>query len=65
MDGTDGLPFPTVSYGVTSTGAGPPDLAFMINVADAALYSAKAQGRNRVVGADPLDAESAEDKATP
>ncbi|MGO4434980.1 GGDEF domain-containing protein [Paenarthrobacter sp. RAF9] len=65
MDDTDGLPFPTVSYGVTSTGAGAPDLAFMINVADAALYSAKAQGRNRVVGADPLDAESAEDKATP
>ncbi|MCT9869723.1 GGDEF domain-containing protein [Paenarthrobacter aurescens] len=59
MQGPDGLPFPTVSYGVTSTGADTPDLAFMINVADAALYSAKAQGRNRVVGADPVEIESA------
>lgn len=55
MAGPDGLPFPTVSYGVTSTGTGTPDLAFMINVADAALYTAKGQGRNRVVGADSVD----------
>ncbi|MGJ3190983.1 GGDEF domain-containing protein [Paenarthrobacter sp. FR1] len=63
--GPDGLPFPTVSYGVTSTGPDAPDLAFMINVADAALYSAKAQGRNRVVGADPVEADSTEDHTTP
>jgi diguanylate cyclase (GGDEF)-like protein len=55
MEDPDGLPFPTVSYGVTSTGTEAPDLDFMIKVADAALYSAKAQGRNRVVGADPAE----------
>ncbi|VXA94566.1 GGDEF domain-containing protein [Arthrobacter sp. 9V] len=55
MADPDGLPYPTVSYGVTSTGAQVPDLKFMINVADAALYSAKAQGRDRVVGADSVD----------
>ncbi|SEJ15601.1 diguanylate cyclase (GGDEF) domain-containing protein [Arthrobacter sp. yr096] len=65
MEAPDGQPFPTVSYGVTSTGVEAPDLAFMINVADAALYSAKAQGRNRVVGADPVQAESDVDKITP
>ena len=65
MKGPDGLPFPTVSYGVTSTGADVQDLAFMINVADAALYSAKAQGRNRVVGADPADVESAAEASRP
>jgi diguanylate cyclase (GGDEF)-like protein len=52
MADPDGLSYPTVSYGVTSTGAKAPDLNFMINVADEALYSAKAQGRDRVVGAD-------------
>ncbi|WGM20410.1 GGDEF domain-containing protein [Paenarthrobacter sp. OM7] len=65
MKGPDGLPFPTVSYGVTSTGADVQDLAFLINVADAALYSAKAQGRNRVVGADPADAEAAAEASHP
>ncbi|WP_159707986.1 GGDEF domain-containing protein [Arthrobacter sp. 18067] len=65
MQGPDGLPFPTVSYGVTSTGADAPDLAFMINVADAALYSAKAQGRNRVVGAEPMEAEPAAEAGHP
>lgn len=64
-EGPDGRPFPTVSYGVTSTGQDAPDLAFMINVADAALYSAKAQGRNRVVGANPMEAESTADQPTP
>ncbi|MFK0041511.1 GGDEF domain-containing protein [Paenarthrobacter sp. NPDC090517] len=55
MQDPEGLPFPTVSYGVTSTGTEAQDLDFMIKVADAALYSAKAQGRNRVVGADPVE----------
>lgn len=55
MAAPDGLPYPTVSYGVTSTGAKVPDLSFMINVADAALYSAKAQGRDQVVGAASTD----------
>ncbi len=55
MADPDGLPYPTVSYGVTSTGAKNQDLKFMINVADAALYRAKAQGRDRVVGADSVD----------
>ncbi|MFW0771745.1 GGDEF domain-containing protein [Paenarthrobacter nitroguajacolicus] len=55
MADPDGLPYPTVSYGVTSTGAEAADLNFMINVADAALYSAKAQGRNRVVGAAAVE----------
>ncbi|MGR0161265.1 GGDEF domain-containing protein [Paenarthrobacter nitroguajacolicus] len=55
MEDPDGLPYPTVSYGVTSTGAQATELDFLINVADAALYSAKAQGRNRVVGADPVE----------
>ncbi|WP_426302150.1 GGDEF domain-containing protein [Arthrobacter sp. R-11] len=51
-----GVVFPTVSYGVvasTDTGA---DLALMIEAADAALYEAKAQGRNRVVTANPAKA---------
>jgi PleD family two-component response regulator len=50
-----GLPYPTVSYGVTSTGAKAADLNFMISVADAALYSAKAQGRDQVVGAESVE----------
>ncbi|WP_284974103.1 GGDEF domain-containing protein [Arthrobacter sp. efr-133-TYG-104] len=49
-EGPNGMPLPTVSYGVTSSTGGWVDLAFMISVADAALYSAKAQGRDRVVG---------------
>ncbi|MGF6835621.1 diguanylate cyclase (GGDEF)-like protein [Paenarthrobacter sp. TE4293] len=65
MSSPDGLPFPTVSYGVTSTGPDVPDLAFMINVADAALYSAKAQGRNRVVGAEPAEREAATEHRMP
>ncbi|WP_051420911.1 GGDEF domain-containing protein [Paenarthrobacter nicotinovorans] len=65
MRGPDGLPFPTVSYGVTSTGTDVQDLSFMINVADAALYSAKAQGRNRVVGAVPAGTEPAPEASRP
>ncbi|GEB19967.1 GGDEF domain-containing protein [Paenarthrobacter aurescens] len=55
MADPDGLPYPTVSYGVTSTDATVSDLSFMIQVADTALYSAKAQGRDRVVGADSME----------
>ncbi|WP_309304077.1 GGDEF domain-containing protein [Arthrobacter sp. CJ23] len=49
----EGMAFPTVSYGIASsanTGAG---LAHMIATADAALYEAKALGRNRAVAVNP------------
>ncbi|MFJ4208887.1 GGDEF domain-containing protein [Paenarthrobacter sp. NPDC089675] len=63
MEVPGGGAFPTVSYGVTSSTPATADLSFMIEVADAALYSAKAQGRNRIVGADRLGAATIADEA--
>ncbi len=63
MPTPDGVVFPTVSYGVTSSIPASADLNFMIEVADAALYSAKAQGRNRIVGADRPEAATIADEA--
>ena len=59
----EGVAFPTISYGVTSSIPAGSDLTFMIEVADAALYSAKAQGRNRIVGADRPQAAIIADEA--
>ncbi|MCT9870641.1 GGDEF domain-containing protein [Paenarthrobacter aurescens] len=63
MRAPEGVAFPTISYGVTSSIPAGADLNFMIEVADAALYSAKAQGRNRIVGADRLEAATIADEA--
>lgn len=46
----EGITFPTASYGIASTNTGA-DLTQMIATADAALYKAKALGRNRAVSA--------------
>jgi diguanylate cyclase (GGDEF)-like protein len=50
---------PTVSYGITSTGEGRPDLKALIECADAALYRAKTQGRDQSVLAASLREEEA------
>jgi len=63
MPSPEGVLYPTVSYGVTSSIPASADLNFMIEVADAALYSAKAQGRNRIVGADRPEAATIADEA--
>ncbi|WP_284975612.1 GGDEF domain-containing protein [Arthrobacter sp. efr-133-TYG-104] len=59
----EGLTFPTISYGVTASSPALASLNFMIEVADAALYSAKALGRNRIVGADRPGAATIADEA--
>ena len=45
----DGIAYPTVSFGIAAVRAGPLDLARMIALADAAMYQAKANGRDTVV----------------
>ncbi|WP_281450010.1 GGDEF domain-containing protein [Paenarthrobacter nitroguajacolicus] len=56
----DGLDFPTVSYGISSTPIAGPALAQLIYTADGALYQAKAAGRNRAfIAESPLDPEAA------
>ncbi|MBJ2121290.1 GGDEF domain-containing protein [Arthrobacter sp. MSA 4-2] len=47
----DGFPLPTVSYGIADAGAAGHGLEAVIASADAALYAAKSQGRNRAVRA--------------
>lgn len=44
----DGITYPTVSYGIASVRNGAPDLKKMIASADAAMYQAKANGRDSV-----------------
>jgi diguanylate cyclase (GGDEF)-like protein len=51
MDSPDIPRLPTASFGIAVTGTGTADLGKTIAAADAALYQAKAQGRNRVVRA--------------
>ncbi|GAA3273518.1 GGDEF domain-containing protein [Paenarthrobacter aurescens] len=63
MPAPEGVVYPTISYGVTSSIPASADLNFMIEVADAALYSAKAQGRNRIVGAHRPEAATIADEA--
>ncbi|WP_445155652.1 GGDEF domain-containing protein [Arthrobacter sp. Hor0625] len=48
---------PTVSYGIASTGPGRADLTALIAEADAALYRAKTEGRDRAVLAGSLKEE--------
>ncbi|WP_400159514.1 GGDEF domain-containing protein [Arthrobacter sp. BPSS-3] len=48
---------PTVSYGITATGAGRADLKALVECADAALYRAKTQGRDQSVLAATLREE--------
>ncbi|MCB1781035.1 MAG: diguanylate cyclase [Candidatus Competibacteraceae bacterium] len=49
----DVLPTITISIGVAVAAVGETDASTLLNRADAALYQAKAQGRNRVVAANP------------
>jgi len=44
-----GVVYPTVSYGVAASAIADADLSRMVEAADAALYKAKALGRNQVV----------------
>lgn len=46
-----GITYPTVSYGITSVRSGSPELGRMIGSADAAMYQAKANGRDTVARA--------------
>lgn len=48
----DGPRMPTVSYGIATYDAGTPGLEALIASADAALYAAKSQGRNRTARSD-------------
>jgi len=48
----DGPRMPTVSYGIATYDAGTQDLDALIASADAALYQAKSQGRNRTARSD-------------
>jgi diguanylate cyclase (GGDEF)-like protein len=50
----------TVSVGLCTAPPAPHDLASMIGLADAAVYSAKAQGRNRVVGSELASSATAQ-----
>ena len=43
---------PTVSYGITTYDAGTAGLEALIASADAALYTAKSLGRNRIAHSD-------------
>ncbi|HEY9356018.1 MAG TPA: diguanylate cyclase, partial [Arthrobacter sp.] len=48
----EGPRMPTVSYGIATYDAGMPGLDALIASADAALYEAKSQGRNRTARSD-------------
>ncbi|TAP44910.1 GGDEF domain-containing protein [Arthrobacter sp. S39] len=50
--GPDEPRMPTVSYGIATYDAGTPGLDALIASADAALYAAKSQGRNRTARSD-------------
>jgi len=60
----EGLPRITVSIGYAVVGAGMPDTAVWIAQADAALYRAKAAGRNRAAG-PPTPFRASTDEAEP
>ena len=48
----DGMVMPTVSYGISTYDAGTADIDDVIVTADAALYTAKSLGRNRIARSD-------------
>ncbi|MEW9870915.1 GGDEF domain-containing protein [Arthrobacter sp. HS15c] len=50
--GPEGPRMPTVSYGIATYDAGTPGLDALVASADAALYAAKSQGRNRTARSD-------------